>query len=478
VRPRTQRRASRHFRRYLRNAVATSAIVRQKSNEGRGASLESTTDAELDGARSVGHSDDRPRGLPDGSRGVGTRRARGGRRRPGDWVLLGRQPRHSARTDRPDVRGGPPVLRAVADGEGARVRDALEALSRLRAHRRGDPRSHEGARRQGVLQCRPRPRAGRSGRAGRDAVRGRESGRSCPASKRRSKPITMRTSNSSCCCTARSRSISASTSDYFDVACSTRPSASCGCCGIRRIPERSTARSTARASTPITVTSPCSRRTRWAASKCARATARGSTCRPQPGAFVCNIGDCLMRWSNDVYVSTPHRVVNRAGRERYSIAYFGDPNADALVDVSCRIVPRAGRDTEVSADHLREYLRSRYDATYGRRPRREPTSLEGVQREHRRGRRRRPTRRRCRAEKVFWSHFCTNCAPVTWVLGALVIGIGLDFRTGLLALVIGNVLGAYAGRPQRDDRAAHRSHADRDFALLVRALRARAFRRR
>ncbi|MBD5633010.1 MAG: cytosine permease [Candidatus Eremiobacteraeota bacterium] len=45
-------------------------------------------------------------------------------------------------------------------------------------------------------------------------------------------------------------------------------------------------------------------------------------------------------------------------------------------------------------------------------------------------------------EKVFWSHFCTNLSPVTWVLGALVIGIGLDFRTGLLALVVGNVLGA------------------------------------
>lgn len=24
-----------------------------------------------------------------------------------------------------------------------------------------------------------------------------------------------------------------------------------------------------------------------------------------PGTFICNIGDCLMRWSNDVYVSTP-----------------------------------------------------------------------------------------------------------------------------------------------------------------------------
>ena len=34
---------------------------------------------------------------------------------------------------------------------------------------------------------------------------------------------------------------------------------------------------------------------------------------PIPGAFVCNIGDCLMRWSNDTYVSTPHRVTSPAG---------------------------------------------------------------------------------------------------------------------------------------------------------------------
>jgi len=44
-------------------------------------------------------------------------------------------------------------------------------------------------------------------------------------------------------------------------------------------------------------------------------------------------------------------------------------------------------------------------------------------------------------EKVFWSHFCINCGPATWVLGALLVGIGLDFRTGLLAIIIGNVLG-------------------------------------
>ncbi len=53
---------------------------------------------------------------------------------------------------------------------------------------------------------------------------------------------------------------------------------------------------------------------------------------PMPGAFVCNIGDCLMRWTNDVYVSTPHRVINRGG-DRYSVAFFLDPNPDA--DIAC-----------------------------------------------------------------------------------------------------------------------------------------------
>lgn len=84
---------------------------------------------------------------------------------------------------------------------------------------------------------------------------------------------------------------------------------------------------------------------------------------PAPGAFVCNIGDCLMRWSNDVYVSTPHRVVNRAGRERYSIAYFGDPNADALVDIlpNC-LAP--GEVPKYPPIAYSDYLQSRYDATY------------------------------------------------------------------------------------------------------------------
>jgi isopenicillin N synthase-like dioxygenase len=81
-------------------------------------------------------------------------------------------------------------------------------------------------------------------------------------------------------------------------------------------------------------------------------------------AFICNIGDCLMRWTNDVYVSTPHRVVNRAGRERYSVAFFLDPNPDAEVAClpTCQSADRPLRYPTIAAG---DYLRQRLDATYG-----------------------------------------------------------------------------------------------------------------
>ena len=39
-----------------------------------------------------------------------------------------------------------------------------------------------------------------------------------------------------------------------------------------------------------------------------------------------------MRWTNDVYCSTPHRVVSPAGRERYSVAFFLDADPDVVVE--------------------------------------------------------------------------------------------------------------------------------------------------
>ncbi len=82
-----------------------------------------------------------------------------------------------------------------------------------------------------------------------------------------------------------------------------------------------------------------------------------------PHALICNIGDCLMRWTNDVYASTPHRVVNASGRERYSVAFFLDPNPDAVVAClpTCTGPDRPPKYPPVLAA---AYLQSRLDATY------------------------------------------------------------------------------------------------------------------
>jgi isopenicillin N synthase-like dioxygenase len=46
---------------------------------------------------------------------------------------------------------------------------------------------------------------------------------------------------------------------------------------------------------------------------------------PQEGMLVINTGDLMQRWTNDIYPSSWHRVINKhAGRARHSIAYFFD----------------------------------------------------------------------------------------------------------------------------------------------------------
>jgi len=52
---------------------------------------------------------------------------------------------------------------------------------------------------------------------------------------------------------------------------------------------------------------------------------------PVAGSFVVNIGDMMERWTNGVFTSTLHRVVNISGQERYSLPFFFDPDFDAPV---------------------------------------------------------------------------------------------------------------------------------------------------
>lgn len=47
-----------------------------------------------------------------------------------------------------------------------------------------------------------------------------------------------------------------------------------------------------------------------------------------------------------------------------------------------------------------------------------------------------------RVDRVFWSHFAPNLGPGGWVVGVLLVTLGLGWRDGLLAILLGNLIGA------------------------------------
>ena len=85
---------------------------------------------------------------------------------------------------------------------------------------------------------------------------------------------------------------------------------------------------------------------------------------PIPNTFVMNVGDILARWSNDRFASTPHRVLNLSGRERYSQPFFYDPSMDTVVDCPAAILTpgEAPRQPPVRyGDYLLDRLNKNYE---------------------------------------------------------------------------------------------------------------------
>jgi len=87
---------------------------------------------------------------------------------------------------------------------------------------------------------------------------------------------------------------------------------------------------------------------------------------PIEDTFVINIGDMLERWSNDLFVSTPHRVVNDSGRERYSIPVFYDPDFETIVEClpNCSGPANPPKHPRTIAG---EYITAQYDKAYAYR---------------------------------------------------------------------------------------------------------------
>ena len=64
---------------------------------------------------------------------------------------------------------------------------------------------------------------------------------------------------------------------------------------------------------------------------------------PVKNTFICNIGDMLDRMTGGLYRSTPHRVINLSGKERYSFPLIFDPGFDTEIQ---KIETAAIRETK------------------------------------------------------------------------------------------------------------------------------------
>jgi len=93
---------------------------------------------------------------------------------------------------------------------------------------------------------------------------------------------------------------------------------------------------------------------------------------PVEGAFVMNVGDMLHRWSNGRLRSTPHRVINHSGAQRYSCPFFFDPFVGTVISPLASCVGADG--PRFAPTDFGQFLRNELEAAYDQH---DPTTRSG-----------------------------------------------------------------------------------------------------
>jgi len=86
---------------------------------------------------------------------------------------------------------------------------------------------------------------------------------------------------------------------------------------------------------------------------------------PMRGGFIVNIGDMLEIWTNGFLPSTLHRVVNKSGRERFSLALFYEPNGDCACEVLPTCVNEERPSRQPKVQKYGDWLQAKFEATDG-----------------------------------------------------------------------------------------------------------------
>jgi len=70
---------------------------------------------------------------------------------------------------------------------------------------------------------------------------------------------------------------------------------------------------------------------------------------PIEGTYVVNVGDQLQRLTNNLYISTKHRVINHTGEERISVPFFFSANWESTIDPLKHLV---GNEAEKESNNV------------------------------------------------------------------------------------------------------------------------------